>query len=142
MRFADAYSGGLTLQFDIDQLKWGANGLIPAIVQDTATGQVLMLAYMNKESLAMTITTGQTWFYSRSRQRLWHKGEQSGNVQIVETILTDCDQDTILIRARQTGVGACHEGDYTCFHYPVVARDSVAAVSNPVDTPAKRRGED
>ena len=88
--------------------------LIPAIVQEARTGEVLMLAYMNQESLAKTIETGYTWFYSRSRQRLWQKGEESGNVQRVISITGDCDNDTLLIKVEQTGP-ACHTGNPTCF---------------------------
>ncbi|KUG03683.1 phosphoribosyl-amp cyclohydrolase / phosphoribosyl-atp pyrophosphatase [hydrocarbon metagenome] len=89
-------------------------GLIPAVIQDCFTGQVLMLAYMNKEALAKTIETGKTWFYSRSRQELWMKGESSGHVQEVKEILYDCDEDSVLIKVQQTGV-ACHTGHYSCF---------------------------
>ena len=99
---------------DYDILTYNSHGLIPAIVQDKSTRQVLMLAYMNKESLAKTVETGYTWFYSRSRQRLWHKGETSGHVQKVADIRYDCDADTLLITVEQTGV-ACHEGTYSCF---------------------------
>ena len=88
--------------------------LIPAIVQDEA-GEVLMLAYMNRESLQKTLETGYTWFYSRSRQQLWNKGKTSGHVQKVKEIWYDCDDDTLLVRVRQTGV-ACHTGEYSCFH--------------------------
>lgn len=88
--------------------------LIPAIVQDEA-GKVLMLAYMNRESLQKTLETGYTWFYSRSRQQLWNKGETSGHVQKVKEIWYDCDDDTLLVRVVQTGV-ACHTGEYSCFH--------------------------
>ena len=88
--------------------------LVPAIIQEARTGEVLMLAYMNEESLAKTIETGYTWFYSRSRQRLWQKGEESGNVQRVISITGDCDDDTLLIRVEQTGP-ACHTGERTCF---------------------------
>lgn len=102
-----------------DNLKWNAQGLIPAIVQDAATGQVLMLAYMNRESLQRTLESGETWFYSRSRSRLWHKGEESGHVQKVVCLQTDCDQDTLLVKVRQMGAGACHEGYFSCFHYSV-----------------------
>ncbi|NLO21023.1 MAG: bifunctional phosphoribosyl-AMP cyclohydrolase/phosphoribosyl-ATP diphosphatase HisIE [Syntrophomonadaceae bacterium] len=90
-------------------------GLIPAIIQDAISGQVLMLAYMNKEALAKTIETGNTWFYSRSRQELWLKGESSGHVQTVKEILYDCDEDALLIKVEQTGV-ACHTGHYSCFY--------------------------
>ena len=88
--------------------------LIPAIVQDGA-GQVLMLAYMNRESLEKTLETGYTCFYSRSRQKLWQKGETSGHVQKVKEIRYDCDCDTLLVRADQTGA-ACHTGNYSCFY--------------------------
>lgn len=109
--------------FAVDELKYNADGLIPAVVQDAATGQVLMVAYMNRESLTRTLATGETWFYSRSRKQLWHKGETSGNVQLVQAVLTDCDQDTLVIQVKQVGAGACHEGDYTCFHYAVADAD-------------------
>ncbi|MBS1473440.1 phosphoribosyl-AMP cyclohydrolase [Massiliimalia massiliensis] len=92
--------------------------LIPAIVVEDQTGDVLMLAYMNRESLAKTIETGYTWFYSRSRQELWNKGATSGNLQKVVSITADCDDDTLLVRVNQTGV-ACHTGNYTCFFQPV-----------------------
>ena len=88
--------------------------LIPAVVQEES-GEVLMLAYMNKESFLETITTGTTCFYSRSRQKLWRKGETSGHVQKVLSICTDCDNDTLLITVSQTG-SACHTGNYSCFY--------------------------
>lgn len=89
--------------------------LIPAIVQEAETRQVLMLAYMNEESLGKTIETGYTWFYSRSRQMLWNKGETSGHVQKVISITPDCDDDTLLVVVNQTGP-ACHTGNKTCFY--------------------------
>lgn len=88
--------------------------LIPAIIVEDGTGEVLMLAYMNRESLQKTIEEGDTWFYSRSRAKLWHKGESSGHVQKVVSITGDCDQDTLLIRVEQTGP-ACHTGSHSCF---------------------------
>ncbi len=88
--------------------------LIPAIVQEAETGQVLMLAYMNEESLRRTMETGYTWFFSRSRQELWNKGATSGHVQKVHCIHTDCDDDTLLVTVTQTGA-ACHTGNKTCF---------------------------
>ena len=88
--------------------------LIPAIIQEKDTNEVLMLAYMNKESLQKTIETGYTWFFSRSRNQLWNKGETSGHLQKVWSILSDCDNDTLLIKVSQTGV-ACHTGNKTCF---------------------------
>lgn len=95
------------------------DGLIPAVVQDVETGQVLMLAYMNEESLRRTLAERRTWFWSRSRQALWPKGETSGNVQQVVSVTLDCDGDALLVKVRQQGTGACHEGDFSCFHYPV-----------------------
>ncbi|NLP30624.1 MAG: phosphoribosyl-AMP cyclohydrolase [Clostridiales bacterium] len=89
--------------------------LIPAIIQDEKTNEVLMLAYMNQESLKKTIETGYTWFYSRSRQSLWNKGETSGNYQKVVSITPDCDDDALLISVIQTGV-ACHTGNMSCFY--------------------------
>ncbi len=88
--------------------------LIPAIVVESSNSQVLMLAYMNKESLQKTLETGYTWFYSRSRQELWNKGATSGNLQKVVRIISDCDSDTLLVEVHQTGV-ACHTGNYSCF---------------------------
>ncbi len=88
--------------------------LIPAIVQETVTGEVLMLAYMNEQSLQKTLETGYTWFYSRSRQELWNKGATSGHLQKVLSIKADCDLDTLLIEAEQTGA-ACHTGNHSCF---------------------------
>ena len=92
--------------------------LIPAIVQEASTGEVLMLAYMNKESLEKTLATGQTWFYSRSRQGLWHKGATSGHTQTITAIYGDCDDDTLLIQVEQIGP-ACHTGAKSCFFQPV-----------------------
>ena len=91
--------------------------LIPAIIQDDRTEEVLMLAYMNEASLRKTLETGYTWFYSRSRGRLWRKGEESGHVQRVVRITGDCDSDTLLVRVEQTGP-ACHTGNATCFYAP------------------------
>ncbi len=93
--------------------------LIPTIVQQSGTNEVLMLAYMNKESLAKTIETGYTWFYSRSRQQLWNKGATSGHLQKVCSITADCDNDTLLVVVNQTGV-ACHTGSRTCFFNQIV----------------------
>lgn len=98
----------------IKNIKFNEQGLVPAIIQQAETGTVLMLAYMNQESLAKTIKTGVTWFYSRSRQSLWQKGETSGHVQKVQDIYYDCDADTLLIEVEQTGA-ACHEGTLSCF---------------------------
>ena len=101
------------MEIDISKIKFDEKGLVPAIVQEE-NGQVLMLAYMNEESLQKTIETGYTHFFSRSRQKLWKKGETSGNVQQVKALYYDCDGDTLLVRVHQTGV-ACHTGSYSCF---------------------------
>lgn len=91
------------------------NGLVPAIIQDYKSKEVLMLAYMSKESLIKTLETKQTWFYSRSRNELWNKGSTSGNIQTVKEIKIDCDLDTILVLVEQKGV-ACHTGELSCFY--------------------------
>jgi len=97
-----------------DQLKFDANGLIPAIIQDQKTGRVLMMAWMNRASIEKTVATGKTHFWSRSRQKFWMKGETSGHTQAVKDIAFDCDADTLLIQVEQTGA-ACHEGYRSCF---------------------------
>jgi phosphoribosyl-AMP cyclohydrolase len=91
------------------------DGLLPAIAQDSETGEVLMLAYMNPESYAETVATGRAVYFSRSRNKLWRKGEESGNVQEVRSIHVDCDADTILLKVHQIGGAACHEGYSSCF---------------------------
>jgi phosphoribosyl-AMP cyclohydrolase len=127
----DAYRGGMTsaaqgptttLHLDeaavahhLPHLTWNADGLIPAIVQDGADGTVLMMAWVNRESLAMTLQEGRTVFWSRSRQELWRKGDTSGDRQFVRQALYDCDGDTLLFVVDQEGKGACHTGSRTCF---------------------------
>ena len=98
----------------LEKICFDQKGLVPAVVQDVSTGTVLMLAYMNRESLARTIETGTTWFYSRSRQELWNKGATSGHMQHVREIYYDCDGDTLLVKVEQVGA-ACHEGTFSCF---------------------------
>ncbi|MBO8152999.1 MAG: phosphoribosyl-AMP cyclohydrolase [Candidatus Neomarinimicrobiota bacterium] len=98
----------------VDELKFDEKGLIPAVVQDFRTGEVLMVAYMNRESLGITIKEGRTCFYSRSRQKLWRKGETSGNIQLVKEIYADCDKDCLLVKVEQIGA-ACHTGNRSCF---------------------------
>jgi phosphoribosyl-AMP cyclohydrolase len=97
------------------EMKYDANGLIPAILQDAENGEVLMLAYMNKEALERTLTTGRTWFWSRSRQEFWCKGETSGHRQYVREVRYDCDLDAVLVKVLQIGP-ACHTGERTCFY--------------------------
>jgi phosphoribosyl-AMP cyclohydrolase len=99
----------------VQSLRFDAKGLIPAIVQDVETNQVLMLAYMNFESLQLTLETNETHFWSRSRQELWHKGATSGNIQKVIEVHVDCDADTLLIRVQAAGP-ACHTGEQSCFY--------------------------
>jgi phosphoribosyl-ATP pyrophosphohydrolase/phosphoribosyl-AMP cyclohydrolase len=112
----------------VGDLKYDENGLIPAVVQQEGTGEVLMVAYMNPESLAKTLETGKTWFWSRSRQKYWQKGESSGNVQNVREVRYDCDADTLLVTVDQVGAGACHTGERTCF-YRTLGEPSPAAPS-------------
>lgn len=118
----------MSLEKGLDMLKFNQQGLIPAIVQDYESGQVLMLAYMNRESLQKTMETGLTWFWSRSRQKLWQKGETSGHIQQVREIFYDCDADALLVKAAQTGP-ACHTGNRSCFYR------SFGSFSLPLDRP-------
>jgi phosphoribosyl-AMP cyclohydrolase len=99
----------------LPQLKYDDKGLIPAIVQDSENGDVLMMAYMNEASLKMTLDTGYTHFWSRSRQKFWKKGETSGDLQEVKEMFFDCDADTLLVKVKQHGKGACHTGNRSCF---------------------------
>ncbi len=99
----------------VDQIKFDSTGLIPAVIQDARSKEVLMVAYMNKESFLKTLKTGKTHFYSRSRRKIWLKGETSGHLQQVKKIALDCDGDTLLVSVSQTG-GACHAGYRTCFY--------------------------
>jgi phosphoribosyl-AMP cyclohydrolase len=100
----------------LPQLKYDEKGLIPAIIQDSENGDVLMMAWMNEASLKMTLDTGYTHFWSRSRQKFWKKGETSGDVQEVKEMFFDCDADTLLVKVKQHGGGACHTGNRTCFY--------------------------
>lgn len=108
-----------------DNIKFDEKGLVPAIVQDADSGEVLMLAYMNKEALRRTQSSGEVWFYSRSRKKLWHKGETSGNFIKVCSIWKDCDSDTILISGKPAGP-ACHTGNKTCFFEKLAEQDAEA----------------
>ena len=108
-----------------EDLKFGKEGLLPAVAQDADTGEVLMLAYMNKEALQRTLATGEAWFYSRSRQELWHKGATSGNRIKVQSVWKDCDGDTILIIGKPMGP-VCHTGNKTCF-FQQLTNDDIEA---------------
>ena len=111
-------------------MKFDGNGLIPVVVQDYETSEVLMVAWANKEAVELMKKTGYTHFWSRSRQKLWKKGESSGNVQKIVSIQTDCDEDTLLVRVEQTGV-ACHTGEATCFHKTLVGNPDVTSAILP-----------
>ncbi|NJR66001.1 MAG: bifunctional phosphoribosyl-AMP cyclohydrolase/phosphoribosyl-ATP diphosphatase HisIE [Leptolyngbyaceae cyanobacterium CRU_2_3] len=100
----------------VEQIRYNEQGLVPAIIQDYLDGTVLMMAWMNRESLEKTIETGQTWFWSRSRSALWHKGETSGHLQQVKSLRYDCDSDALLVTVEQQGDIACHTGERSCFH--------------------------
>lgn len=100
----------------LDRLAWGADGLLPAIAQDADSGELLMVAWMNRDALAATAARGEAVYWSRSRDRLWHKGEESGNTQTVCEIRVDCDDDVILLKVVQHGGIACHTGRRTCFY--------------------------
>ncbi len=102
------------IQSVLGGIKFNENGLVPAVIQEVETGEILMVAYMNRESLIRSLQTGRTWFYSRSRQRLWLKGETSGNLQYIREVRVDCDRDALLFKVEQLGA-ACHEGYRSCF---------------------------
>jgi len=106
----------------IKDIKFNEKGLIPGIAQDADTGEVLMLGYMDEEALRRTLSSGEAWFYSRSRQELWHKGETSGNRIMVRSVWKDCDSDTILIKGKATGP-VCHTGNKTCFFQQLTKQD-------------------
>ncbi len=112
----------------VDELKYDSNGLIPAVVQEAGTGRVLMVAWMNKESLAKTLEIGETVFWSRSRKELWHKGATSGHTQKVKDVAFDCDKDALLIQVEQSGA-ACHEGFKSCFFRSI--RGDTVEVTEP-----------
>ncbi|NJD56406.1 MAG: phosphoribosyl-AMP cyclohydrolase [Nitrospirae bacterium] len=122
----------------IPELKYDQNGLIPAIVQDAESHEVLMMAFMNSASLQKTLETGHTHFWSRSRQKYWMKGETSGHVQEVKQILFDCDKDTILIKVIQKGPGACHTGHRSCFYTDISGSEVAQKVFSEEDVYGKK----
>ncbi|MDQ0215956.1 phosphoribosyl-ATP pyrophosphohydrolase/phosphoribosyl-AMP cyclohydrolase [Oikeobacillus pervagus] len=128
---------------NIEEIQWNNQGLIPAIVQDAKTKEVLTLAYMNKESYQKTVDTGETWFYSRSRQELWHKGETSGNTQKVVSMKIDCDQDAVVILVEPAGP-ACHTGTTSCFDKTVFGEDKVSPydILHKLESVIKSRDEE
>ena len=113
-----------------DEVRWNTDGLVPAIAQDAGTGRVLMVAWMNREALEKTVATGEAHYFSRSRERLWHKGEESGNVQKVVELRLDCDEDVLLVIVEQAGGIACHTGHERCFYR--VLRDGAWQEVEPV----------
>lgn len=126
---------------ELSDLKFETNGLIPVVVQDVDSGDVLMMAHMNREALQRTIETGRAWYWSRSRQKLWLKGETSGNYQLVRSIIADCDGDSLLLKVEQQGPGACHQGYKTCFHYQLTDGDKPVALGEPEFDPETVYGE-
>jgi phosphoribosyl-AMP cyclohydrolase len=124
-----------------EKLKFDANDLIPAIIQEQSTGRVLMMAWMNRASLEQTIATGKTHFWSRSRQKFWMKGETSGHTQVVKDVAFDCDGDTLLIQVEQVGA-ACHEGYRSCFFRSARKQGASFEITEPqLETPEKIYGK-
>lgn len=123
----------------INEVRWDAQGLVPAIAQDAQTGRILMLAWMNREALQLTAETGHAVYWSRSRQKLWHKGESSGNQQDVQEIRLDCDEDVIVLQVTQRGGIACHTGRASCF-YRVLDNGSWKTVDPVLKEPAAMYG--
>ncbi len=119
----------------LDAIKWDENGLVPTIAQDVDTGTVLMVAWMNREALATTVREGKMVYWSRSRQRLWRKGEESGHTQLVKDLRLDCDNDVILAQVEQLGGIACHTGRQSCFFQQLQGEQwvTVAPVLKPAD---------
>ncbi|MDH3947520.1 MAG: phosphoribosyl-AMP cyclohydrolase [Gammaproteobacteria bacterium] len=110
----------------LEQIKWTADGLVPVIAQETGTGKVLMLAWMNREALTLTVQEGRAIYWSRSRNKLWRKGEESGHVQLLKDIRLDCDNDVILLEVEQLGGIACHTGRHNCFYQQLQDEEWVA----------------
>ncbi len=121
----------------IEGIDWDKNPLIPAIAQDFKTSEVLMLAYMNKESLELTLKSGVVHYFSRSKQRIWKKGEESGNIQNVKELFLDCDSDTILIKVEQVGDSACHTGKRSCF-FKKIENSEIKEIGEKIFDPSLR----
>lgn len=131
----------MTVDRDLpEKIQFNTEGLVPAIVQDVATREVLMLAYMNRASLERTLETGETYFYSRSRQEIWHKGETSGNLQAVRQVRGDCDFDTLLIEVTPAGP-ACHKGTYSCFEVEPTLDGFLVRLHQLIEERKERRPE-
>lgn len=120
----------------LDDIKWTDDGLVPAIAQETGSGKVLMMAWMNREALALTVKEGRAIYWSRSRNKLWRKGEESGHVQTLKDIRLDCDNDVILLEVEQLGGIACHTGRHNCFYKQLKDEswyEAEAVIKNPDD---------
>lgn len=124
----------------LDEIKWTEDGLVPVIAQEEGSGRVLMFAWMNRESLALTVQQGRAVYWSRSRRKLWYKGEESGNVQNVKEIRLDCDGDVLLLTIEQVGGVACHTGRHSCF-YKVLRNDGWETVDQVLMDPQKMYGK-
>ena len=125
----------------LDEIKWNDEGLIPAIAQEAGTGKILMVAWMNREALEKTAESGQAVYWSRSRRRIWHKGEESGNVQMLRELRLDCDNDVLLLQVDQNGGIACHTGRHNCFFKKLVDGKWLAVdpvIKDPKDIYAER----
>ena len=120
----------------LDDIKWTEDGLVPVIAQETGTGKVLMMAWMNRESLALSVKEGRAIYWSRSRNKLWRKGEESGHVQTIKDIRLDCDNDVILLEVEQLGGIACHTGRHNCF-YKQLQNDEWVEVENVIKDPGE-----
>ena len=118
----------------LDKIKWDSDGLIPAIAQETGTGKILMMAWMNRESLELTVKEGRAIYWSRSRGKLWRKGEESGHVQTLKDIRLDCDNDVVLLEVEQLGGIACHTGRHNCF-YKQLQDDQWVEVEHVIKNP-------
>ena len=118
----------------LDEIKWTEDGLVPAIAQETGTGKVLMMAWMNRESLELSVNEGRAIYWSRSRNKLWRKGEESGHVQTIKDIRLDCDNDVILMEVEQLGGIACHTGRHNCF-YKQLQNNEWVEVENVIKDP-------
>jgi phosphoribosyl-AMP cyclohydrolase len=136
--FAAGFSGGCNVELDFQK----GSGLVPAIIQDVRSGDVLMLGFMNAESLAETQRTGEVVFFSRSRNRLWKKGESSGHVLKVRELRVDCDSDALLVRVEAVGPGVCHEGYRSCFFRKAEADGSARIIAERTFEPAKVYGRE
>lgn len=121
----------------LDSIKWDEQGLVACVVQDYRDGKVLMVAYMNRESVLKTLETGRACFWSRSRKKLWLKGEESGNFQVVKKISIDCDGDCLLVQARQVGEAACHTGMRSCFYRKVEKSGGLKSEGKRIFDPEK-----